>query len=301
MTQMPALSLIAVPGRRKKTLELASEIEKRGFSGIYCPSYGDPMALCQAIGEVTNSIEFGTTIQPIYMRNPVDLAQSAAFIHEMSGGRFRLGIGVSHTPMLEMMGIKAGKPLSDMRDYVGAMESVVSRAGELPPITLATLRDKMLGLSVEISQGAVWANGARSHMKVQLEAVPQDKKSGDFFIGDMIPTTISDDTDAAAAINRRTLMGYVQMPNYRNYWKAAGYVEEMEAIEAAITVKDKDKIASSMSDKWLSDVTLYGTASKVREGVEAWFDAGVKTPILVPSAVKGGQMQAFADIFAAFA
>ena len=95
-------------------------------------------------------------------------------------------------------------------------------------------------------------------------------------------------------------MGYVQMPNYRNYWKAAGYVEEMEAIEAAIAAKDRDKIASSMSDKWLSDVTLYGTASQVREGVEAWFDAGVKTPILVPSAVKGGQMQAFADIFAAF-
>ena len=50
----------------------------------------------------------------------------------------------------------------------------------------------------------------------------------------MIPTVIDDDRAAAAAINRRTLTGYVALPNYRNYWKAAGYVEEMEAIEAAI-------------------------------------------------------------------
>ena len=46
MTQMPAISLAAVPGRRKATIELAQEIEKRGFSGIYGPSLGDSMALC---------------------------------------------------------------------------------------------------------------------------------------------------------------------------------------------------------------------------------------------------------------
>jgi hypothetical protein len=159
----------------------------------------------------------------------------------------------------------------------------------------------MLALSVEISQGAVWANGARSHMVTQLTNVPDEKKQGDFFIGDMIPTVISEDKQAAAAINRRTLTGYVRLPNYRNYWKAAGYVEEMEAIEAALEAKDKEAVLSSMSDTWLSDVTLYGSAAEVREGVEAWVDAGVKTPILVPSAVKGGQMQAFEEIFAAFA
>ena len=166
-------------------------------------------------------------------------------------------------------------------------------------------------LEPEPVEPLVWpAPPGRARVRyVGAVARPQDlgirpsfwRRVGDFFIGDMIPTVISDDKEAAAAINRRTLTGYVQLPNYRNYWKAAGYVEEMEAIEAAIEAKDRDKLPSLMSDKWLSDVTLYGSATEVRDGVEAWFDAGVKTPILVPSAVKGGQMQAFQDIFAAFA
>ena len=50
----------------------------------------------------------------------------------------------------------------------------------------------------------------------------------------MIPTCISDDIEAAKAVNRRTLASYLQLPNYRNYWKECGYVEEMAAVERAI-------------------------------------------------------------------
>jgi hypothetical protein len=116
----------------------------------------------------------------------------------------------------------------------------------------------------------------------------------------MIPTCISDDREAAAAVMRRTLTGYVMLPNYRNYWIDAGYEEEMRAIEAAQKAGDTAKIPSLMSDKWLSDVTLYGSASDVRAGVEAWYAAGVRTPILVPSSASGGQMKAFEEMFAAF-
>ncbi|GIR36337.1 MAG: hypothetical protein CM15mP49_17220 [Actinomycetota bacterium] len=59
---LPAVSLSAVPSRRRTTLDLAIEIEKRGFSGIYCPSFGDAMGLCQSIAENTKSIPFGTSI-----------------------------------------------------------------------------------------------------------------------------------------------------------------------------------------------------------------------------------------------
>jgi alkanesulfonate monooxygenase SsuD/methylene tetrahydromethanopterin reductase-like flavin-dependent oxidoreductase (luciferase family) len=55
-----------------------------------------------------------------------------------------------------------------------------------------------------------------------------------------------------------------------------------------------------MSDRWLSDCTLYGSVGEVREGIEAWFDAGVKTPIIVPSSTSGGQAKAFEELFAAF-
>ena len=300
MTRMPALSLAAIPGRRKATIELAVEIEKRGFSGIFAPSMGDSMALCEALAFVTNEIVFGTSIMPIYFRQVTDFAQTASFIHEVSEGRFRFGIGVSHEPALRSRGIAAGKPLTDTRNFVEQLRAV-PRAGELPPIILATLRKKMIGLSEEIGQGMVFANGARSYMSESLSSVSASARSSDdFFIGDMIPTCISDYIEAAKAVNRKTLTSYAMLPNYRNYWKEAGYVDEMNGIEAAIEAGDRDRIPHFLTDKWLADTTLFGTATKVRDGVEAWFDAGIKTPILVPSSAKGGQMVAFEEMLAIF-
>ena len=55
-----------------------------------------------------------------------------------------------------------------------------------------------------------------------------------------------------------------------------------------------------MSDRWLSDVTLFGTPSQVRDGFEAWLAAGVKTPILVPSSAAGNQVKAFEELFDCF-
>ncbi len=300
MSRMPALSLAAVPGRRKATLELATEIEKRGFSGIYGPSLGDSLALCEALAFATNEITFGTSIMPIYFRQVVDYASTVSFIHEVSGGRFRFGIGVSHAPALETRGLNSGKPLSDTRNFVQQLREV-PRAGEMPPIVLATLRKKMIALSEEIGQGMVFANGSRSHMTESLSVVSDaTRASDDFFIGDMIPTCISDDIEAAKAVNRKTLTSYAYLPNYRNYWKEAGYVEEMEGIEKAIESGDRDKIPHFLTDRWLADTTLFGTASQVREGLEAWFDVGVKTPILVPSSANGGQMVAFEEMLAIF-
>jgi len=171
----------------------------------------------------------------------------------------------------------------------------------LPPIVLATLRQKMIALSEEIAQGMVFANGARSHMPESLKAVSNEARSNeDFFIGDMIPTCISDDIEAAKAVNRKTLTSYAMLPNYRNYWKEAGYQEEMEGIEKAIIDGEMDKIPHFLTDKWLADTTLFGSATQVRDGVEAWFDAGIKTPILVPSSASGGQMVAFEEMFAIY-
>ena len=298
---LPAVSLAAVPGKRQRILDLAVEVERRGFSGIHCPSFGDAVGLCLSLAHVTSTLELATSIQPIYLRHPTDLAQASAFVHELSGGRFRLGIGVSHGPVVDRLGVETGKPLADVRAYVTALRGAERQAGALPPIVLATLRDKMLGLAVEIADGAVWANASRSHMAAQLALVPAERRAAGFSIGNMIPTVIDDDRDAARAVHRRTLAGYVALPNYRNYWKAAGYEEEMTAIEGALSSGDRAAVAGLMSDRWLDDATLSGSAAQVREGVEAWFDAGVTTPILVMSSTSGGQQVAFEELFAAYA
>ncbi|MDC1390684.1 LLM class flavin-dependent oxidoreductase, partial [Acidimicrobiales bacterium] len=272
MSQLPALSLAAVPSRRARTIELAKEIESRGFSGIYCPSLGDALGLCLSMAHETSTIEFGTSIVNIYARNVLDYAATASYINEISEGRFRFGIGVSHAPANKQLGVNPGKPLGDIREFVETMRAQPRIT--LPPITLATMRDKMISTATEIGEGMVFANAARSAMPGSLERMPD--VGDDFWIGNMIPTCISDDREAAAAVNRKTLQFYVALPNYRNYWKQNGYQEEMEAVEAALAAKDRAAIPGLLTDKWLSDVTLYGSADEVREGLQAWYDTGLK-------------------------
>src|SRR5439155_334834 len=194
MTGKPAVSLVAVAGRRRATLELAARLEREGFAGIYCPSPGDGLALCEALALATHEIPFGTSIANIYTRHPFDYAQTAAVIHELSGGRFRFGIGVSHGPTHERLGLHAGKPLEDIRKFVA----------------------------------------------------------------------------------------------------------EMLAIRRAIAAGETGRIPELMSDRWLRDVTLFGSAAEVREGVEAWLAAGVRTVIVVPSSTRGGQMVAFDELITGF-
>ena len=291
----PAISLVAVPGKRKAALEAAREADQRGFAGIACPSLGGAMGLCASLAHVTESIPFWTSIQPIYLANPQETAVVASHISEVSGGRFTLGLGVSHGPMHERLGLDVGRPLADTRAYVERVRA--SGDVSLPRIALATLRDKMLGLAAETTEGAIWANAARSAMAPQLARVPAAAREG-FFRANMVPTVIDEDRAAAEAIHRRTLTGYVALPNYRNYWKQAGYVEEMEAIEKAFA-SDPKSVPSVMSDAWLRDCTLAGSATEVRDGVAAWWDLGV-TPIVVMSSTSGGQMKALQELYAAY-
>src|SRR5205807_2022312 len=160
----------------------------------------------------TERIVFATAIAPIYARTVEDFAHSAAYIHEVSGGRFRFGIGVAHAPSHIRMGVTPGKPLADIRAFVAKLRSY-DGIGALPP-------------------------------------------------------------------------------NYRNYWKEAGYEDEMAAIEAALADGRQNDLPSLMSDRWLADATLFGSAAAVRDGVAAWREAGVTTPILVPSSAIGNQLKA---------
>ena len=301
MTKKPAVSVAPMPGRRRVTIELAQQVERAGFSGIYCPSVIDNMTWCALLAQTTKEIPFGTAITNIYTRHPFDYAQTASFIHELSGGRFQFGIGVSHGPIHQRLGLQAGKPLGDIRNFISEVKKSVPNIDMLPPIVLATLRKPMVRLAGEIAQGALWANAARSHMADSITALPAEKRNNPkFMIGNMVPTCIADDKAAAAAVNRRTLSSYVRLPNYQQYWIEAGFEEEMMAVRKAITNKEEEKIPQLLSDRWLSQVTLYGSAKEVREGIEAWYDAGVNTLILVPSSAHGNQMVAFEELFAAF-
>src|ERR1051325_6695578 len=153
---MPALNLIAEPSRRRAALELAGEIERRGFAMIQVSSSYANMAQCVGLALATERIAFATAIAPIYAQTTEEFAQTAAYLHEVSGGRFQFGIGVAHGPSYVRMGVTPGKPLADIRAFVGKLRSC-DAIGALPPIILAALRKRMVALSAEIADGLVYA------------------------------------------------------------------------------------------------------------------------------------------------
>lgn len=298
MTRLPALSVIGTPTKRSALLAVAAEADRLGFSGLASPGVHGNLALCGSLAHVTATIPFWTSIQPIYHSHPAEVAITACHLAEVSGGRFRLGLGVSHVPAMKRLGIDTGRPLGDMRNYVGAIRAAERSSGALPPIIIATLRDKMLALALEVAEGAVWANASRSYMPEQLEQVPLDRRST-FSLANMVPTVIDDDLGAARAIHRRTLAGYLGLPNYRNYWKQAGYEQEMVAIEAALEAGDRDALPALMTDRWIDDCTISGGPEHVRDQLESWFAIGV-TPIAVMSSTSGGQLKAIGELFALY-
>ena len=78
------------------------------------------------------------------------------------------------------------------------------------------------------------------------------------------------------------------------------HVGHVGLIEKAVSKKDYASLPKLMTDKWLEDVSLFGSHSEVREGIEKWYETGLKTPILVPSSVDGGQFKAFNELFELF-
>jgi alkanesulfonate monooxygenase SsuD/methylene tetrahydromethanopterin reductase-like flavin-dependent oxidoreductase (luciferase family) len=259
------------------------------------------MSQCVGLAFATERIPFATAIAPIYAQSIDEFAQNAAYLHEISRGRFQFGIGIAHAPSHLRMEVKPGRPLGDTRAFVEKFRAHTAY-GELPPIILATLRKRMIALAGEIADGIVFANASRAHMAESLAALPVAKRNDpNFFIGNRIRTCIADDVGEAKAALRKTMAGYWAMPNYRNYWREAGYADEINAAEKAIAEGRSAELPNLLIDRWLDDCTLFGPASRIRDGVEEWRAAGITTPVLVPLSADGNPAAALKAVFAAYA
>jgi alkanesulfonate monooxygenase SsuD/methylene tetrahydromethanopterin reductase-like flavin-dependent oxidoreductase (luciferase family) len=279
-------------------LEIAAELDRRGFPGIACPSLGASLALCVSLAHRTTRIAISTAIQPIYLATAAEVAGTAAHVHEVSGGRFTLGLGVSHAPVVGRLGVEVGKPLADVERYVAALRAAERFSGPLPPIHLATLRDKMLDLAARIADGAIWANASRAAIGRQV-AIARARRGDDFPLTNMVPTVVDADLDAARAVHRRTLTSYATLPNYRNYWRDAGHAEQVDAFEEVLATASReeqnDALRSVMRDEWIDDCTISGPADAVRAAVGSWREVGVE-PIVVMSSTRGGQAVAIGEL-----
>lgn len=277
----PIIFIRDAPGQRGQVLDVAIEAERRGFMGVMSPSSGDNIALSLAVLERTERIIVGTGIANIYTRHPAEMASAASLIEELHPGRFILGIGVSHRPTHERLGVDTGKPLADTREYVAGLREEWD-GNPHPTLMLAALRKRMTALAGEISEGVMWAQGIRSHMAFSLSQLP-DGLPEDFIVSNVARTCVSDDKDAAREVIRRSLDSYMRLPNYQNYFIEAGYKDEVSSARTAVERGDDTGVLQAISDHFLDDVALFGTASEVREQFAAWVEAGVNHMALNPT------------------
>ncbi len=290
--EKPYLMIRDQPGSRPDQMAFVQELERRGFPGVWAPSRGDNLALLLAILDRTERIQVGTGIAHIYLRHPQLMAQAGSLIEELHPGRLLLGLGVSHQPIHAALGLSVGRPLADMRGYVGEMRAG-TEGGPLPRLVLATLRRRMTALSGEIAEGALWANGLRSHMASSLAGVPPERREG-FFVGNIIPTAVDDDRAAALAAARDLLRNYFRLPYYQAYFEEAGYHDEVAAARAAIADGDREALPAAISERFIADSCLVGTASEVREQAEAWADEDVTLVLATPADDPDGAERALA-------
>ena len=292
----------------ERAIERVRMAEELGFESAWVTQLAgrDALTVLTAYALRTERIRLGTGVVPIYTRTPVTMAQTAATLDELSGGRLRLGLGVSHRPVVEgWHGQTIDKPVSEMREYVAILRAIL--AGEDPPpgtkwrtgfrlvgldprpdlpIYVAGLSPRMLRAAGEIADGAVlWLCNPDYIRDVVVPEVRAGReaagKSPDGFdIVPAVPAAVVDDPAEAFAAMRRDLLTYFSLPFYRAMIERSGFAADVERYDAA--AGDVEAMQAAISDDFLRALTAVGDADGVRAGVDRYLEAGATSPCVGP-------------------
>jgi probable F420-dependent oxidoreductase len=253
--------------------ETAARIESLGYSTLWLPDTmgRDPFAHIAWLASQTTTLQFATGIASIFHRHPGPMMQVANTLAEQTGGRFVLGLGVSHGPMVEgVRGLDYSKPLSQMRDYLAAMDASMYMAtppAEKPLRLLAALGPKMLELSATAADGAHPYFTTPEHTAEAREAIGPDK-----LLCVEQKVIFSTDADAARAAANTAINMYARLPNYRNNWIRIGFTE--------------DEI-EQRANRFVDHVIVWGDEERLRAGIQAHYDAGADHVCVQPVSTEG--------------
>ncbi len=217
------------------------EAEQEGFDGIWFGQiFGtDVLTVIALAGQRTSRIEMGTSVVPTYTRHPVAMAQQALTVQAAAGGRFTLGLGLSHKPVVEgMWGISYQKPAVHMREYLSVLlpllkDGRVSFSGEffrvnqglqIPgaqplPVLIAALAPVMLRIAGEMADGTVtWMVGPKTletHIVPRMTKAAADGGRPQPRVVVGLPIAVTDDAAAARERAARSFQIYGTLPNYQ--------------------------------------------------------------------------------------
>jgi len=253
-----------------ESAQFAQTVEKAGYQTLWLPEAvgREPFAHAAYLLDHTERLSIATGIANIWARDAITMAAASKTVAELSGGRFVLGIGVSHKPLVaNLRGHSYDKPYSYMKEYLPKMKSALYRAPqpkEEVPVVLAALHPKMLALSAEqapVTQTYFVPPEHTAKARTQIGPEP--------WICAAQAVILERDATKARAMARQYMKTYVpRLPNYTNNLKALGYT-------------DAD-FANGCSDRLVDDIVAWGSEEKIRDRIEAHLKAGATHVCILP-------------------
>ena len=242
--------------------DLAAELEAMGYGAIWIPEAvgRDPFVSAALLLSGTEHLALATGIATIYGRDAISMSSGWQSVSEAFPGRFLLGLGVSHAPMVEgMRGHEYRPPLTAMREYLEQMDAAPYFAAKptVPPErVLAALGPKMLALARDRAAGAHPYNVPPEHTAQAREILG----TGALLAPEQM-VVLETDPATAREIARATLAIYFPgLPNYTNNLRRLGFTE--------------DDVAAPLSDRLVDAIVAWGDADAIRARVQAHHDAG---------------------------
>jgi probable F420-dependent oxidoreductase len=254
----------------------ARRVDELGYGTLWVPETvgREPFTLLGLLAAETSQIRLGTSIVGIWGHDAQTTRMAAQTLHEATDGRFVLGLGVSHPHLAEKLrGHTYDQPLTRMREYLAAYRAAVYRGPMAdgvadPPILIAALRERMLGLAATDADGAfpylvtpervAWTRGV-------LDAASPDRRP---ILAVSMPAALESEPDAARAMARAYLAPYLRTPTYQACWAEQGF-------DAA----DWEKPGS---DRLVSAMVAMGDVEALRSRVAELVAAGADHVAVIP-------------------
>ncbi|HEX2766360.1 MAG TPA: LLM class flavin-dependent oxidoreductase [Candidatus Limnocylindria bacterium] len=256
----------------------AARADELGYGTLWVPETvgREPFTLLGLIAGATSRMRLGTSIVSIWGHDAQTSRMAAKTLAEATGGRFVLGLGVSHPHLAaKLRGHTFDRPLTRMREYLAAYRAAIYRGpgADLPepPVLIAALRERMTDLAATDADGAfpylVTADRV-AWMRQRLDAAARDRRP---LLAVTLPSFIGDPDDRAAA--RAYLTPYLRTPAYRASWEIQGFIEaDWEA---------------PGSDRLVDAMVAIGDVATIRERVAAYHAAGADHVAIIPLAPDG--------------
>ena len=285
-------------------VETARLAEECGYRSYWTAETTGPEAfsLLAAAGAAAPSLDLGTGVLALQLRTPMVVAMAGATLQALHPERdILLGIGISSPVVATRWHGQpySDQPLAQVREYVTLLRACLSgekvdfagdhyqvkgfrlglKQGEKrPKIVVGALNPKMLALAGELADGVLLNYLPASHVPWSVEQV---RKGGDAEVYAYVHAGICE-REEGVDLARRDLFSYAVVDSYARSFERAGFADEVAAIREAHAAGDRAAALAAVSDRMVDAIDVMGDADTVAATMQAYADAGVDVPVLMP-------------------